>query len=75
MGQRQEEPFRLSFNGRLRVNFQGARMTSDCGLLLVRELDERLGFGELIERHLTDRRANNTQLPLTDLARQSVKAA
>ena len=40
--------------------------------LLVRELDERLGFGELIERHLTDGRAKNTQLPLTDLVRQSV---
>jgi hypothetical protein len=29
-------------------------VTSDGGLLLVRELDERLGLGELIERHLTD---------------------
>ena len=26
-------------------------------MLLLRELDERLGFGELIERHLTDGRA------------------
>ena len=57
---------------RLRVDFQGARVTSDGGLLLVRELDERLGFGELIERHLTDARGKNTQLPLTDLVRQSV---
>jgi Transposase DDE domain group 1 len=38
----------------------------------VRELDERLGFGALIERHLTDARGKNTQLPLTDLVRQSV---
>ena len=72
MGERQEQPFQLSFNGRLRVDFQGARVTSDGGLLLVRELDERLGFGELIERHLTDGRGKNTQLPLTDLVRQSV---
>ena len=36
------------------------------------ELDERLGFGELIERHLADARGNNTQLPLADLLRQSV---
>jgi Transposase DDE domain group 1 len=72
VGERQEQPFQLSFNGRLRVDFQGARVTSDGGLLLVRELDERLGFGELIERHLTDGRAKNTQLPLTDLVRQSV---
>ena len=47
-------------------------MTSDGGLVLVRELDERLGFGELIERHLVDARGKNTQLPLADLLRQSV---
>jgi hypothetical protein len=41
-------------------------------LLLVRELDERLGLGALIERHLADARGKNTQLPLTDLVRQSV---
>jgi hypothetical protein len=62
----------LSFNGRLKVDFQGSRVTSDGGLLLVRELDERLGFGALIERHLTDARVKNTQLPLTDLVGQSV---
>jgi Transposase DDE domain group 1 len=54
------------------VDFQGARVTSDGGLLLMRELDERLGFGQLIERHLTDGRGINMQLPLTDLVRQSV---
>jgi hypothetical protein len=37
-----------------------------------RELDERLGFGELIEQHVTDpRRGSNTQFPLADLFRQS----
>ncbi len=72
MGERQEQPFQLSFNGRLKVDVQGSRVTSDGGLLLVRELDERLGFGALIERHLADARGKNTQLPLTDLVRQSV---
>ncbi len=72
MGERQEQPFQLSFKGSLRVDFQGARVTSDGGLLLVRELDERLGFGELIEQHLTDGRGKNTQLPLADLVRQSI---
>ena len=72
MGEKQKRPFQLSFNSSLRVEFQGARVTSDGGLILVRELDERLGFGELIERHLTDGRGKNTQLPLTDLVRQSV---
>jgi hypothetical protein len=39
----------------------------------VRELDERLGLGELIEQHLTDSRSGkNTQFPFADLLRQSV---
>jgi hypothetical protein len=57
----------------LKVDFQGSRVTSDGGLILVRELDERLRFGELIEQHLTDsRRGKNTQFPFADLLRQSV---
>jgi hypothetical protein len=68
----QNQPFQLSFNSSLKVDFQGSRVTSDGGLILVRELDERLGFSELIEQHLTDSRGKNTQLPLADLLRQSV---
>jgi predicted ribosome quality control (RQC) complex YloA/Tae2 family protein len=73
MGEKQNQPFQLSFNASLKIDFQGSRVTSDGGLILVRELDERLGFGELIARHLSDlRRGKNTQLPLADLLRQSV---
>jgi hypothetical protein len=59
-------------NTSLKVDFQGSRVTSDGGLILVRELDERLGFGELIAQHLTDPRGTNIRLPLADLLRQSV---
>ena len=72
MGEKQNQPFQLSFNASLKVDFQGSRVTSDGGLILVRELDERLGFGELIEQHLNDPRGTNTRLPLADLLRQSV---
>jgi hypothetical protein len=72
VGEAQNRPFQLSFNSSLKVDFQGSAVTSDGGLVLVRELDERLGFGELIERHLADARGKNTQLPLADLLRQSV---
>jgi len=73
MGERENQPFQLSFNASLKIDFQGSRITSDGGLILVRELDERLGFGELIAQHLTDsRQGKNTQLPLADLLRQSV---
>ena len=73
MGDKQGQPFQLSFNASLKVDFQGTRVTSDGGLILVRELDERLGFGELIDRHLVDcRHGKNTRFPLADLLRQSV---
>ena len=49
MGERQNQPFQFSFNAALKVDFQGSRVTSDGGLILVRELDEHLGFGELIK--------------------------
>src|ERR1035441_352936 len=72
VGEAKNRPFQLSFNSSLKVDFQGSGVTSDGGLVLVRELDERLGFGELIERHLADARGKNTQLTLADLLRQSV---
>jgi len=72
MGEIQNRPFQLSFNASLKVGFQDSRITSDGGLILVRELDERLGFGELIAQHLTDFRGKNAQLGFADLLRQSV---
>jgi hypothetical protein len=55
------------------VDFQGSRVTSDGGLILVRELDGRLGFGDLIAEHLTDpQHGKNTQRLLADLLRQPV---
>ena len=56
MGETQQRPFQLSFNSSLRVDFQGARVTSDGGLLVVRELDERLRLSELVDQHLSDSR-------------------
>jgi hypothetical protein len=64
MGEKQNQPFQLSFNASLKVDFQGSRVTSDGGLILVRELDERLGFSELIEQRLT------ADCGITETARQ-----
>jgi Transposase DDE domain group 1 len=72
VGEQQNQSFQLSFNPSLKVDFQGSRVTSDGGLLLVRELDERLGLSELISDHLTDSRGRNKQLPMADLLRQAV---
>ena len=72
MGESGKQGFQLSFNRFLRVEFQGSRVTSNGGLILVRELDERLGFSELIDEHLTDSRVNNARFSFADLLRQSV---
>ncbi len=73
VGDKGDKPFQLTFNGFLKVDLQGSRVTSDGGLVLVRELDERLGLGKLINEHLGDtRQGENTKFPLADLVRQSV---
>ncbi|MBI3630698.1 MAG: transposase [Candidatus Rokubacteria bacterium] len=56
MGDAKSGPVRLSFNPQLRVEFRGATVTSNAGLLLLRELGEHLGLSALIERRLTDPR-------------------
>jgi hypothetical protein len=61
MGEKQNQPFQLSFNASLKVDFQGSRVTSDGGLILVRELDERLGLEKLIEEQLSDSRQGLTE--------------
>lgn len=40
MGETQNQSFQLSFNASLKIDFQGSRVTSDGGLVLVRELEE-----------------------------------
>jgi len=73
VGDAESDPIRLSFNPQLRIEFRGATITSDAGLLLPRALDERLGLSALIERHLSDpRTGRNAQFPLADLLRQSI---
>jgi len=67
VGESQSRPFQLSFNRFLRIAFQGSRVTSDGGLILVRELDERFGLSGLSGQHLVDSRTGRTrQFPLGD---------
>ena len=39
-----------------RVDFKGGEVTSDAGLLLIREVDRRLGLTEQAARQLVDKR-------------------
>ncbi len=73
MGDAKSGPIRLSFNPQLRVEFRGPTVTSEAGLLLPRELDERPGLSALIERYPIDpRTGRNWQFPFPDLFRQSL---
>ena len=51
MGDATSSLVRLSFNPQLRVEFRGATVSFDAGLVLPSELDERLGLSALIDRH------------------------
>jgi hypothetical protein len=63
MGEKQNQPFQLSVSACLKVDVQGSRVTPDGGVLLVRELDERMGLSahrvvqglSLSSRQLEDR--------------------
>ena len=73
MGEKENGPFQFTFNDLLKVAFQGSHITSDAGLILVRELDERLGLEHRITDHLSDsRHGTNTQFRVADVLRQSV---
>jgi DDE family transposase len=56
VGEKQNQPFQLSFNASVKVELKGSRVTSDGGLILIRKLDERLGLEKLIKEHFSDSR-------------------
>ena len=62
MGDAASSPIRRSFNPQRRVEFRGATVTSNAGLLLPRELDERLGFSALIAEDSTAFAADNSAI-------------
>ncbi len=41
MGERKKKPLRPQFNNCLKLEFHGAKVTCESGLLAFRELDER----------------------------------
>lgn len=73
MGEKKNHYFRFSFTDKLKAFFKGSEVTSDGGLILIRELDEQLGLTALAEEYLVDTRTGrNIQHELTELLRQSV---
>jgi hypothetical protein len=73
MGDCQTEPLRPQFDRRLRLEFHGANVTSDAGLLAYRELDHALNLTTSAAAQLQDTRTGqNTQHTAAALLRQSI---
>ena len=73
MGESTSPRARLRFDRRVRLEFRGATITSDAGLLACRELDDALGLTETADECLQESRGGrNVQHRLVGLLRQSV---
>src|SRR5215218_6065468 len=73
MGEAKEPPLRVAFDRRLKLEFHGARITSDAGLLAYRELDDALGLTATAATALAEgRRGKNIRHRLLGLLRQAV---
>src|SRR5512147_845976 len=73
MGDCQTGPLRPQFDRRLRLEFHGAKVTSDAGLLAYRELDDALDLTASTAAELRDTRiGRNSRHGLTALLRQSI---
>ena len=57
------ERLNIRFNGKIKLEFHGARLTSDGGLLAHRDLDEALGLFKSVSTVMSDGRTRrNIQL-------------
>jgi hypothetical protein len=73
MGDGDKAPLRLQFNPSVRLEFHGSTITSDAGLLPLRELDEALGLTHIAADYLQESRTGrNIQHHLVPLLRQSI---
>ena len=57
MGDGDKTPLRLQFNPKVRLEFHGATITSDAGLLPIRELDDALGLTHIAADYLQESRS------------------
>lgn len=64
---------RVNFDRKLKLEFNGSKITSDAGLLAYRELDNALELTETLEDLLCDvLKGKNTQHSMLAMFRQSV---
>jgi hypothetical protein len=72
-GENQREVIRPDFNRAIMIDFQGAKITSDVGFLLLREIDERFMIIDPMKDCLEDLRSpTHTKHSLVQMVRQRV---
>ena len=72
-GHPEGESMRMGFEGGIKLEFHGAKVTSDAGLLAYRELDDALGLFDAVSTALADQRTGrNIQHAMATLLRQSI---
>ncbi len=75
MGEEKAPFFEPSFNLAVKVRSRDERLTSDAGVILVREADHRLGLTESLARQLVDPRdAGRIRYKLIELSRERIFA-
>ena len=73
MGDGEKSLLKLDFDSKVRLEFRGATITSDAGLLACRELDDALGLTDSADDFLKENRTGKNILhKLIPLLRQSV---
>ena len=73
IGEAEKEAIRADFNKSIFLDFAGAKITSDAGFLLMREVDQRFGIIESGCNHLVDdRSASHMKHRFEQMMRQRV---
>ena len=74
MGEKKTGSLRVRFDSQLKLEFHGAKLTSDAGSLAYRELDNALGLTTMADEFLRDARTGtNVEHSMVALLRQAVR--